>query len=131
MSAAFSDVTPNSSAWIVAKIAQFTASAQRLSPSSTAGASGSFENTSSRITSESGPPSASGKFARTALSWLVSDDQPSHEPAIHASWSRPMSSNDSTLTVRPRAANSVATLPSVVVPATTQTMAPSMSSIDA
>ena len=40
-----------------------------------------------------------------------------------------MSSNDCTSTVRPRAANSVATLPSVVVPAATQTIAPSMSSM--
>ena len=73
-------VTPYSSAWIVAKIAQFTASAHRLSPSRTAGASGSFEKTSSRMTRASGPPSSSGHVDRMPLSWLVSDDQPSQRP---------------------------------------------------
>ena len=48
---------------------------------------------------------------------------------MNASCTRSMSSNDCTSTVRPRAANSVATLPSVVVPATTHTTAPSMSSM--
>ena len=51
----FSDVMPSSSAWMVARIAQLTAWAHWLSPSATAGASGSLENTSGRIVSASGP----------------------------------------------------------------------------
>ena len=48
-------VMPNSSAWIVAMIAQLTTCAHCVSPSATAGASGSLENTSGRIVSASGP----------------------------------------------------------------------------
>ena len=46
---------PNSSAWIVARIAQLTTCAHCVSPSATAGASGSLEKTSGRIVSASGP----------------------------------------------------------------------------
>ena len=51
----FSDVMPNSSAWIVDRMAQFTIWAHCESPSATAGARGSLENTSGRIVNASGP----------------------------------------------------------------------------
>ena len=55
ISSTLAGVMPNSSAWIVAMIAQLTACAHCVSPSATAGASGSFEKTSGRIVSASGP----------------------------------------------------------------------------
>ena len=77
---------PNSSAWMVAMIAQLTASAHSSSPSSTTGPSGSFEKASSKITSASGPPWSAGKAERTPASCDLSDVQPSHCPAVNASW---------------------------------------------
>jgi hypothetical protein len=64
------------------------------------------------------------------MSWLVSLDQPSQPPCSKLVCSVSTSGNDCTSTLRPRRSNSVATLPSVVVPAATQTTAPSMSSIE-
>ena len=48
-------VMPYSSAWIVARIAQLTTCAHCVSPSATAGASGSFEKTSGRMVGASAP----------------------------------------------------------------------------
>jgi hypothetical protein len=86
ISAMLSAVMPNSSAWMVAMTAQFTASAHWSSPSRTAGPSGSLEKASSKIVSESGPPSASGKAERTPASCDWSDVQPSHCSPTNASW---------------------------------------------
>ena len=125
--AMLSDVMPNSSAWIVAKIAHSTACAHRESPSTTAGASGSLENTSGRIVSASGP---AGYVERRPVSWLVSLDHPSHCPASNAAWIAAGSANGRTSHVRPRRAASAAALPSVVVPCVTQTITLSMSEMD-
>src|SRR5262245_29593844 len=115
---------------MVASTAQFTACAHRLSPSTTAGANGSLEKiSSSKITNPSGPPSEAGYADRSPFSWDRSLDQPSQRPAMNASCNKSTSSNDCTSNDSPRASNSAATLPSLVVPPATHTTAPSMSSM--
>ena len=79
-------VIPNSSAWMVAMTAQFTASAHSSSPSSTTGPNGSFEKASSKTVSASGPPASAGKAERTPASCDLSDVHPWHWPAVKASW---------------------------------------------
>ena len=124
----FSEVMPSSSAMIVDITAQFTASNHSSSPSRTAGPSGSFDMMSSKITSPSGPPSLSGHADRSPASCERSEVQPSHWPWRIASRIWSTSSNDSGSKVIPRALNTVARFCSVVVPDSTQTLAPSMSS---
>ena len=124
----FSEVIPSSSARIVDITAQFTASNHSSSPSRTAGPSGSFEMMSSKMTRPSGPPSASGHAERRPASCERSDVHPSHWPCRMASRIWSTSSKVSGSKLRPRALNTVARFCSVVVPESTHTVAPSMSS---
>ena len=125
------DVMPNSSAWIVAMTAQLTASDHSSSPSRTTGPSGSFEKMSSRITSASGPPSASGKADRTPASCELV-----RRPAVALAAEERLPDLVGLVERQRRvaeaspASNAVARLSSVVVPDSTQIVVPSMSSID-